>query len=132
LVEDALREILGRGFDVRVQLPAALDANSVPEPDVAVVQGSPRDFADRHPSTAALIVEVADSSLAYDRTHKLASYARNGIAEYWIVNLVDRRLEVYREPAGESYRVSLRFDVSEAIAPGICPARPIAVRDLLP
>ncbi len=132
LIEDALRAIFGRGFDVRAQLPAAFGPDSQPEPDVAVVEGSPRDYSDRHPTTAILVVEVSDSSLAYDRTQKLATYANCGIREYWIVNLVADRLEVYRDPGEGTYRNAFeaRRDVSvELLAK---PDERIAVRDLLP
>ena len=71
---------------------------SEPEPDVAIVAGGPRDYMDAHPSKPALIVEVADESLAKHRFFKGALYARAGIADYWVVNLVDEVLEVYREP----------------------------------
>ncbi len=104
LAEDALRVAYGNQFDVRAQLPLAIDGCSEPEPDLAVVTGSPRDYRDAHPTTAVLIVEVADSSLQFDRTRKLALYARNGIPDYWILNLIDGMLEVHRDPAGDSYR----------------------------
>ncbi|MGH7164603.1 MAG: Uma2 family endonuclease, partial [Nitrospiraceae bacterium] len=96
LVEEALRAAFGTGFDVRVQMPLALTDDSEPEPDVAVVTGNPRDYRDTHPSAAVLIVEVADATVPYDRERKRALYARVGIADYWIVNLLDRRLEVFR------------------------------------
>lgn len=82
LIEDALRAVFHRGFDIRAQLPVAFGPDSEPEPDVAVVEGSPRDYSDRHPTTALLVVEVSDSSLAYDRSQKLAIYADCGIPEY--------------------------------------------------
>ena len=132
LVEEALRRVYGRGFDVRVQLPTAIDSSSEPEPDVAVVEGSPRDYVDAHPSTALLIVEVADTSLAFDRTRKQASYARNGIPEHWIVNLVDGLLEVRREPERDAYAEAFEVGRAESISPLSRPERSIAVRDLLP
>jgi Uma2 family endonuclease len=67
LTEEALRAVFGAGFEVRTQMPLALDSYSEPEPDVAVVPGSPRDYRDAHPSSALLVVEVTDSTLAYDR-----------------------------------------------------------------
>ena len=82
LVATALRHAFGEHVDVRRQLPLALDAASEPEPDVAVVAGSPRDYRDAHPATALLIVEVADSSLEFDRTTKASLYARAGIPDY--------------------------------------------------
>src|SRR6266498_1801107 len=98
LAEDALRAAFGPGWEVRAQGPLALDAESEPEPDVAVVPGTPRDYRDGHPTHAALVVEVAEWSLRGDRGDKGSLYARAGIADYWIVNLVDGVLEVLREP----------------------------------
>ncbi len=132
LVEDALRRVYGSGFDVRVQLPAALDASSEPEPDVAVVEGGPRDYRDAHPTTALLTVEVSDTSLAFDRATKQTVYARNGIPEYWIVNLIDLRVEVYRQPEVDGYQDVSELTPSDRISPLSRPDRSIAVRDLLP
>jgi Uma2 family endonuclease len=76
--------------------------DSEPEPDVTVVRGARRDYKMRHPGPAdvVLVIEVADSSLRRDRTLKKRIYARAGIPVYWIVNLVDRRIEVYTVPSG--------------------------------
>src|ERR1700674_994220 len=93
----ALQKALAPDWHVRVQLPIALDDESEPEPDLAIVAGGPRVDMD-HPSQPALVVEVADSSLALDREHKGSLYARARLPEYWIVNLVDRVLEIYRDP----------------------------------
>ena len=132
LVEEALRAAFGSGFDVRSQLPLAIDDESEPEPDIAVVVGVPRDYRDNHPSTALLIVEVADSSLQFDRTRKLVLYARNGIEDYWILNLDARALEVYRMPQGKDYRDRRVFDSSEKIAPLHAERRSVHVSELLP
>ena len=132
LVEDALRQAFGSGFDVRVQLPAALDASSEPEPDVAVVEGGPRDYLDAHPTTALLTVEVSDTSLAFDRTTKQATYARNGIPEYWIVNLIDRQIEVHRQPEGNVYAQVDKLTAPGRITPLSRPDHSMAVHDLLP
>jgi Uma2 family endonuclease len=87
------------------QAPLALDDRSEPEPDVAVFRGTISDFADHHPTAAetVLVIEIADTSLQYDRTRKLPAYARAGIPEYWILNLSDRTLELFREPSGDTY-----------------------------
>jgi Uma2 family endonuclease len=107
---------------VRAQGPVALDDDSEPEPDVTVVCGAPRDYLAEHPSRPALIVEVAHSSLAFDRRRKGGLYARAGIAEYWIVNLVGRVLEVYRQPVrSASARYGWKYESAR-----------IAVADLLP
>src|SRR6267142_2640558 len=76
----------------------ALDERSEPEPDVVVVPGRLRDYLTAHPSRPVLIVEVAETSLALDRLRKGGLYARAGISDYWVVNLVGEVLEVYREP----------------------------------
>src|SRR6267142_1004218 len=96
--EEALRTAFGPGWQVRGQGPLALDEESEPEPDVAVVPGSFRDYVAGHPSRPILVVEVSESSLAFDRHHKGSVYARAGLADYWILNLVDRVLEVSRDP----------------------------------
>jgi Uma2 family endonuclease len=138
LVAEALRLALGRGWRIRVQLPLALGPDSEPEPDVSVVRGTPRDAPSGHPTTAALVVEVADSGLRLDRGPKARVYARAGIADYWIVNLVDRVLEVYREPSGPrpgsqpAYAAVHTLDADAAIAPLAAPQARIAVADLLP
>jgi Uma2 family endonuclease len=98
MASDAVRAALPPGWTVRIQDPVALDDESAPEPDVAVVRGRHADYRHAHPARAALIVEVAESSLAFDRTRKGSLYARAGIAGYWIVNLEERVVEVYRDP----------------------------------
>ena len=120
-------------FVVDSQLSLALDRNSEPEPDLMVVQGQISDFTDRHPtpSEVVLLVEVSDSSLAYDRGPKLAAYARAGIPEYWIINLVDRVAEVHRRPSGEAYTDRTTLGESDQLAPfGVDSATTVA--DLLP
>jgi len=133
----ALEKVFGPGWEVRTQGPMGLDDESEPEPDVAVVPGAPEDYGSEHPSRAVLIVEVSESSLAFDRGHKGSVYARAGIADYWIVNLVDRVLEVYREPApdasapfGARYAGRELLDPSQQVSPLAAPEARISVRDL--
>jgi len=137
--EEALRPAFGIGFDVRVQLPLALDPASEPEPDLSVVPGSWRDYRDAHPSSAVLIVEVSDTSLEYDRDRKGSLYARAGIADYWIVNLPAGRIEVYRDPGpsdealyGWSYRTALFCAQGQHLSPLSASEYPIAVNAILP
>ena len=132
LVEQALRACLGAESYLRIQMPLALDAWSEPEPDVAVISGGPRDYADGHPGTAALVVEVADTSLAFDIGRKSVAYARNKIPEYWVLNLPDCLLEVYRSPEGESYTHRSSLSPEDAVAPLVAPGCRIRVGDLLP
>jgi Uma2 family endonuclease len=95
VIGDALSE----GWDYRTQEPLTL-ADGEPEPDGAVVRGTFQDYAARHPGPAdvALVIEVADTTLARDRGIKLRSYARAGIPQYWIINLIDCQIETYSEP----------------------------------
>src|SRR5262245_66248313 len=136
---NALRACFGHGWVVRCQMPIALDDESEPEPDVAVVPGARRDYATDHPSRPVLVVEVADTSLADDRAIKGALYARAGIADYWILNLTDRVLEVYRSPSSSSprlaawrYRDVAILGATASIAPLAGPDVPVDVATLLP
>jgi Uma2 family endonuclease len=139
LVEEALRIAFGAGYEVRVQGPLDLSPSSQPEPDIAVVQGHARDYARAHPTTALLVVEVSESTLAFDRGEKASLYASAGIQEYWVVNLVDRRVEIYREPVpvagqpyGYGYRSCTHYFAADTITPAAMPQSAIAVADLLP
>jgi Uma2 family endonuclease len=89
-----------RGCHVRVENPITLPPSHEPEPDGAVVQGSPADYLDHHPRAGEVscVIEVADSSLRNDRTIKQSIYAAAGIAQFLIVNLIEGRIEVYEEP----------------------------------
>ena len=137
-VDEALRVAFGTGWDVRTQLPVALDDESEPEPDVAVVPGSFRDYVTNHPSRPVLVVEVSESSLAFDRAHKGSLYARAGLADYWIVNLIDRVLEVYREPVrdadaafGWRYRSVTVHGPAAAVFPLARPEASVRVSDVV-
>ena len=139
LAMDALRAAFGAGWAIRVQGPVTLDDDSEPEPDVAVVRGTHRDYLTAHPARPALVLEVADSSLTTDCEEKGSLYARAGLVDYWIVNLAERVLEVYRVPeidaaAPFGWRYARRdvFDAAQAVSPAAAPAASIRVVDLLP
>ena len=139
LVEDALRAAFGLGWLVRTQGPIALDDDSEPEPDIAVIRGTRRDYSRGHPSRAALVVEVAESSLSLDREYKGSLYARAAVADYWILNLIERVLEVYRQPVEDpATRFGWRYALAEVLPPGssvsplAAPTARIPVSDLLP
>ena len=119
LLRDALSAVLPGSWYVDSQEPITTE-DSEPEPDVVVVRGSTRDYADRHPGPAdvALVAEIADATLERDRSAKKQVYAKAGIATYWIVNLVDRRLEVYTEPTGAAppdYRVKRDYGPGDEV-----------------
>jgi hypothetical protein len=137
-VEEALRVAFGRGWDVRTHLPIALDEVSEPEPDAAVVPGSYRDYARQHPSRPALVVEISDATLASDR-RKRGLYARALVEEFWILNLRDRVLEVYRRPTASSasrfgwtYGDACILSAGESIAPLAASDAIVHIADLLP
>ena len=139
LVEEALRAAFAAGYVIRVQMPLALDSSSEPEPDVAVVRGSPRDYRDAHPTSALLVVEVADTTLGYDRDQKGSLYARAGVAEYWIVKALDRQVEVCRDPAPEAqarygwaYRDVRSYASGDQISPLARPRVAVSVADIVP
>jgi Uma2 family endonuclease len=138
-VDYALRAALPSGWIVSVQSPVSIDDESEPEPDVSIVPGQLADYRDAHPSRPVLVVEVAESSLRFDRLRKGSLYARAAIPDYWIVNLVDRVLEVYRDPGPEPsarygwvYRSVVTLTPPRVVEPvGLSGVR-VAVADLLP
>lgn len=137
LVEEAVRSAFGPGYSIRTQLPVVLGQDTDPFPDVAVVPGKPRDYLTAHPTSALLIVEVADTTKFLDTTEKAELYAAGGIADYWIVDVNANRLLVFRDPApiaagGHSYRTQLSFGPTDSVAPLAAPNTPIRVADLLP
>ena len=137
--EYALRAGLPSGWIVRTQQPVSLDDESEPEPDLAVVPGRPSDYRHAHPERPALAVEVSDSSLHFDRQQKGSLYARAGIEDYWIVNLVDRILEIYGDPSpdpsapyGWWYQSVITLVPPAVAVPLAFASSRIAVADLLP
>lgn len=138
LTDWALAAAFGPGFWVRNQCPLDLGLTSDPEPDLAVVPGSPRTNTAR-PTTALLVVEVADTSLAYDTGAKANLYAAGGIADYWVVDLANNRLHVFRDPQpdpaaphGHRYAGRATLDPAASVTPLAAPASPVKVADLLP
>jgi Uma2 family endonuclease len=139
LAEDALRVAFGPGWVIRSQGPIALDEESEPEPDVAVVPGHRRDYSGEHPSRPVLVVEIAESSLKLDRHRKAGLYARARLDDYWIVNLVDGVLEIYRQPVAEpsaaygwTYASRIVLGPDASATPLAAPDASIPVRALLP
>ncbi len=115
-----------------VQNPLRLDRHSEPQPDLMLLRPRPDFYESSHPTAAdvLLLVEVADSSLAYDRGPKLALYARHGVPEVWLVDLVGRAVEICREPGPEGYAERRRL--SEGLAtPTLVPGLAIDLATLL-
>ncbi len=129
-----LRNRLENQADVYTQDPIKLDNSSEPEPDIAVVKIDPLDYADHHPtpSEVYLIIEVADSSLKYDREIKSKLYAQSGIADYWVLDVIDRKLHMFREPTQEGYQSEVILSQEASVSPLQFPTLVIALQDILP
>lgn len=134
-LDAALQSRLPAGWLIITQDPITL-ATSEPEPDLVLVTGQVDDFAHRHPgpSDVVLVVEVAESSLEYDRGDKRRIYAEAGIGTYWIVNLVDRRIEVFSDPQGGDYASHHVAHPGESLTLSLAgqALTPLVVADLLP
>jgi Uma2 family endonuclease len=137
LASEVIRTTFGPGWRICVQMPLVLGQSMDPEPDIAVVAGSPRS-ATTHPTTAALVVEVADSSLRYDTTVKVAVYAASLITDYWVLDVNARQLLVFRDPrpdpAGQAhvYHTHWVLIPGDTVAPLAAPGQSVSVADLLP
>ena len=138
LTDTALRSALGPGWRVCVQMPLVLDEMTDPEPDIAVMLGNPRESSE-HPTTAVLVIEVADSSLRHDITTKAELYATGGVADYWVLDLDARQLHVFRDPeplpeglGATAYRTRLTLAPTDRVSPLAAPAASVLVSELLP
>ena len=132
-VNTLLRSRLGASVQVRGQNPVRLGPRAEPEPDVAVVRYRADFYRSSHPTPADvfLVVEVADSTLAFDRDTKAPMYSRAGIAEYWIVDLVNEQILVHRDPSATGYRSVVALRRGDVVQPLAFPDLSIAVDDIL-
>ncbi len=134
-----LMGICPAGHHIRNQQGFDIAARTDPGPDLAIVPGSIRDYAGKTPTSAALIVEVADTTLSKDTTTKAEWYATAGVPEYWVVDVANRRLLVYRDPeplpaglGATAYRTHAAYGPDDTVAPLHAPNNPVRVADLLP
>jgi Uma2 family endonuclease len=134
LLANDLRDRLENIALVRTQDPIHLDNYSEPEPDLAIVQGTVLDYADRHPrpSDIHLLVEVADSTLKQDCEIKDKLYAQAGIADYWVVDLKNRQLHIFRNPTPTGYTSHLILSEPSEISPLSFPHITLALTAILP
>lgn len=132
-LNEHLVQAIGKRAMFGIQNPIVFP-DSEPEPDVSVVKRKDNYYADGKPRAGdvLLIIEVADSSLEFDREDKLPIYAEAGIVDYWIVNLIDDVIEVYRDPAGLNYDSSSVARRGDSIALLALPDVAVAVSDILP
>ena len=134
-ITKALVTSFGPDYDYSIQLPISIEGDSDPEPDAVVIKSGADDLIDTHPTPAEVIlaVEISDSSLAFDRGRKARLYARGGVRDYWIVNLVNRHVEVMTNPVEDlGYRTTTIYREGESIQPPVLGTLPIDVSDLLP
>lgn len=140
LAAQVLRRVFGDGYTVRQQMSLHVDERSKLEPDIAVVTGDARtSLAAGTPKSAVLVIEISDTLLKYDRGRKASRYAKAKIADYWIVNLVQRQIEIHRQPAVDrssqwnyGYGSITVLKAGDSVSPLAAPNMPIVVGDLLP
>ncbi len=132
LLDELLRDLLGKKVQIRVQNPIVLNDFSEPEPDLAILRRRTNFYADGapRPEDVLLVIEVADTTLAKDRLVKKTAYAAAGIAEYWIVNLPERQVEQYLRPAGDDYQRAHTYKADQTVESEV--TGPVTVEKLFP
>ena len=118
---------------VRAQNPIYLNERSEPQPDITILRRRDDFYAKRHPTPGDifLVIEIADSSLEYDRSVKMPIYAKAGIQEVWLVNLLEKLVEVYQDPSPEGYGVIMKRRHDQALSPGSFPDIMLSVSEIL-
>ncbi|QLE55883.1 Uma2 family endonuclease [Nostoc sp. TCL26-01] len=131
---DYLKRLLAEVALVRVQDPIQLNQYSEPEPDIAVVHLDPRKYLDHHPTPneVFLLIEVADSSLETDRQQKAPLYAKSGIAEYWILDVNQHQVYVFREPGMGGYNQEFILDEDATLSLLAFPDVEVQISQLFP
>ncbi|HLO87172.1 MAG TPA: Uma2 family endonuclease, partial [Nostocaceae cyanobacterium] len=129
-----MKNQLGKKAWVSVQNPVKLNERSEPEPDISVLKLDPLDYADHHPTPSEiyLLIEVADSSLKFDCEIKAQAYSQAGIKDYWVLDVVERQLYVFREPTEEGYLNKVILKEDAIISPLEFPDLHISVSEILP
>lgn len=133
IVNFLLNRYAGRTAIVRVQSPIRLDDFSEPQPDISLLRPREDFYAGEHPTPTdvLLLIEVADTSLEYDRVVKTLLYARANIPEVWLINLKEDEVDVYMQPVGDSYQTIQRFKAGESFASRVLPDLTLNVDELL-
>ncbi|HWM89989.1 MAG TPA: Uma2 family endonuclease [Thermoanaerobaculia bacterium] len=123
----------GTGAIVSPQNPAFMNDHSEPQPDIALLQWRADFYASSHPKPedVLLLIEVADSSIGFDRGKKVPLYAQCGIADFWLVDLVKNTIEVYRQPSATGFRDIRKLRRGESISPLAFPDLELNVSDIL-
>lgn len=129
---EALRAVFHPAFHIRNQAPLMLSLWTDPMPDFAVIPGRSKDLKGKHPTSAALVLEISDSTLGMDLGTKVELYATACIADYWVLDVTARKLHVFRQPDKGQYISETILNESDSIAPLALPASQVKVADLLP
>lgn len=139
LVDYVLKPKFGSGHWVRIRMSLPVGEDNDPTPDLAVLSGSPRDHATSAPRTAILVVDVSDGTLEIDCGIKAELYAAAGVPEYWVIDVNDPRLLVYRDPVADAssprgfrYDTTFALNVADTVTPVAMPTATIRVADMLP
>jgi Uma2 family endonuclease len=139
LTYEFLRAAFPTGHHIRNQQGFDVGTDNDPGPDLAVVAGSIRDYMSHTPTTAVMIVEIADSSLFLDTTTKAELYATAGVPEYWVIDLENQKALIFRDPVdlpaglgATAYRTRETFGPTDSIAPLAAPTSSVKIADLLP
>ncbi|MBN9521358.1 Uma2 family endonuclease [bacterium] len=136
---EVLTPLFRPGHFPRNQMALVLGLWTDPVPDLAFVPGAARDYLTRQATSAALVVEVSDTTLAYDTTEKAELYATGGIADYWVIDVTNERLLVFRDPrplstapSATAYQTCLTLGRGDTVSPLALPGVSVDVADLLP
>ena len=131
---EAFFEALGRRVILRAQNPIRLAPGNEPEPDIAILHRTEGAYVSAHPGPGdvILIVEVADTSVGFDRRHKLPMYAMHGIPEVWLADINSRNIEAYDQPMAGGYARMRVFGAGETVSPGAFPDLEIPIADVIP
>ncbi|MGB3291506.1 MAG: Uma2 family endonuclease [Phormidesmis sp.] len=134
IINHFLTGLLGEKAFIQSHNPVQLNDCSEPEPDIAVVRLDPLFYSTRHPvpEDVLLLIEVADSSLQYDLEVKAPMYAAAGIADYWILDVIERELHVFRQPVGDYYQSHAVLAAALSVAPIAFAELEILISDMLP
>ena len=139
LAAEVLTAVFRPGYVVRNQMALELSLDTDPVPDLAFVPGSARDYSNRQPNKAVLVVEIADTTFDYDITIKAELYATGGIPDCWVLDVTGGRLHVFRDPAllpaslgATAYRTHLNLGPGDTISPLAVPTATVTIADLLP
>ncbi|ACK71810.1 protein of unknown function DUF820 [Gloeothece citriformis PCC 7424] len=129
---DRFRLLLANQALVRENKPITLSTNSEPEPDIAIVKLPATTYLTHHPygEDIYLLIEVSKSTLGFDRSVKKKVYATEGIQDYWIVDLVNKQLKVYRSPSEGDYQIITTLNTDSIISPLAFPDITIAVKEI--